>query len=64
MTTTLAAIGTMRPRIDADLKITGAARYTVDLALPRMLHAKALRSPHAHARVTSIDASRARAMPG
>jgi CO/xanthine dehydrogenase Mo-binding subunit len=52
------------PRIDADAKVTGSARYTADLALPRMLHAKVLRSPHAHARVASIDARRAAALPG
>ena len=60
----LVTIGSSRPRIDADLKITGAARYTVDFTLPRMLHARVLRSPHAHARVLAVDASRARAMPG
>ena len=60
----LRAIGGSRPRIDADLKVTGAARYTTDLELPRMLHAKTLRSPHAHARLASIDASAARTMPG
>jgi CO/xanthine dehydrogenase Mo-binding subunit len=60
----LAAVGAPLPRVDADLKITGAARYTVDLALARMLHAKVLRSPHAHARVVHIDARAAAAMPG
>jgi CO/xanthine dehydrogenase Mo-binding subunit len=62
--TELAAIGAPGPRVDADLKITGAARYTTDFSLPRMLHAKVLRSPHAHARITSIDTARARALPG
>lgn len=52
------------PRIDADAKVTGAARYTADLALPRMLHAKVLRSFHAHARLDGIDARRAAALPG
>lgn len=64
MNVSIRAIGSPAPRVDADLKVTGAARYTVDLALPRMLHAKVLRSPHAHARVTHIDARRAAAMPG
>jgi 4-hydroxybenzoyl-CoA reductase subunit alpha len=51
-------------KFDAEPKITGAARYTADLKLPRMVHAKVLRSPHPHARILSIDASRALAMPG
>src|SRR5688500_6270941 len=42
----------------------GVTRYTDDLKLPGMLHAKILRSPHAHARILSIDAHRALAMPG
>lgn len=52
------------PRADAPAKVTGTARYTADVRLPGMLHAKALRSPHAHARVVTIDAARARALPG
>src|SRR5689334_11607755 len=42
----------------------GVLRYTDDLKLPGMLHAKIKRSPHAHARIRSIDASAALAMPG
>lgn len=64
MNAPLRAFGSTAPRVDADLKLTGAARYTVDLALPRMLHAKVLRSPHAHARVAGVDARAAAAMPG
>ena len=45
-------------------KVTGAARYTFDLELPGMLHAKILRSPHAHARIVAIDTTRAVALPG
>ena len=60
----LAVVGADLPRTDAAAKVTGAARYTVDVDLPGMLHAKVLRSPHAHARVASIDASKARAAPG
>jgi len=52
------------PRIDARAKATGAALYTDDLTFPGMLHGKLLRSPHPHARIVSIDASRARALPG
>jgi CO/xanthine dehydrogenase Mo-binding subunit len=45
-------------------KVTGRARYVTDLSQPGMLHAALLRSPHAHARIRSIDASAARAEPG
>ena len=47
--------------------VTGAARYTLDIDpadYPGMLHMKLLRSPHAHARITSIDTSAALALPG
>ena len=53
----------IRRREDPRL-ITGSATYTDDLTLPRMAHAAMLRSPHAHARITSIDTSRAAAAPG
>jgi CO/xanthine dehydrogenase Mo-binding subunit len=45
-------------------KVTGKANYLDDLELPGMLHAKILRSPHAHAQILSIDASMAQALPG
>jgi aerobic carbon-monoxide dehydrogenase large subunit len=44
--------------------ITGTATYTDDLVLPGMVHAAMLRSPHAHARITRVDVSRARQAPG
>ena len=44
--------------------VTGAARYTLDVAMDGMLHMKLLRSPHAHARVVAIDAEAAMAVPG
>ncbi len=44
--------------------ITGRGRYTDDFVVPRMAHAFFVRSPHPHARVVSIDAEAARAMPG
>lgn len=50
--------------LDGPDKVTGAARYTFDLEVPGMLHAKLLRSPHAHARIVAIDASRAEALDG
>jgi len=50
--------------LDGPDKVSGAARYTFDVALPGMLHAKVLRSPHAHARIAAIDVGRAAALPG
>jgi xanthine dehydrogenase YagR molybdenum-binding subunit len=57
-------VGTAVPRVDGPAKTTGRAKYTFDVSLPGMLSASVLRSPHAHAKVASIDASRARAMGG
>ena len=57
-------IGTRPVRHDGVDKVTGAARYGADISLPGMLHAKVLRSPHAHARIRRIDTSRAEALPG
>ncbi|HEY3353964.1 MAG TPA: molybdopterin cofactor-binding domain-containing protein [Polyangia bacterium] len=63
-----AHIGGYRPRLDAREKATGQARYADDLAqkrqFPDLLYAKVLRSPHAHARITRLDTSRAAALPG
>jgi len=50
--------------VDATAKVTGVTRFADDLFLPRMLFAKLLRSPHPHARIVSIDTSRAAALPG
>ncbi|MFJ3777900.1 molybdopterin-dependent oxidoreductase [Streptomyces sp. NPDC090075] len=44
--------------------VTGTARYTFDIEVPGLLHMKLLRSPHAHARITSIDTSDALRVPG
>ncbi len=52
------------PRYDAREKVTGAARYTVDVRLPNMAHGRILRSPHASATARSIDWSKALALPG
>ena len=57
-------VGTRPVRHDGADKVTGLARYSADLNLPGMLYGKVLRSPHAHARIKSVDASKARAMPG
>jgi xanthine dehydrogenase molybdenum-binding subunit len=51
-------------RKDAIEKVKGEVKYIPDIQLPRMLHAKFLRCPHAHARITRIDSSKAEAMPG
>src|SRR5882672_4397426 len=44
--------------------ITGRGRYTDDMSVPGMCHAAFVRSPHAHAKIGKIDASKASAMPG
>ena len=57
-------IGKALPRPNAKRLLAGRGRYTDDMQPPRMLHIAFARSPHAHARIVSIDASAARAMPG
>jgi CO/xanthine dehydrogenase Mo-binding subunit len=51
-------------RPDGKEKVTGSGRYTADLSLPGQLHAKLRYADHTHARIVSVDASRARALPG
>lgn len=51
-------------RVDGPLKATGVARYTHDQRLPGMLHARVLRCPHGHARVTKLDTEAAAKIPG
>jgi CO/xanthine dehydrogenase Mo-binding subunit len=60
----LEIVGRPARRIDGHARARGEARYTADLALPGMLHTAVLRSPHARARVTKLDAERARTAPG
>ena len=60
----LSAIGQSIPRLDAVQKVTGQARYTFDVQLPGMLHARRIVSTLPHARVTSIDTSEAEKYPG
>jgi carbon-monoxide dehydrogenase large subunit len=57
-------IGAAHPRIGGDRLVTGAGRFVADVGVPGMLHAVVLRSSRAHARLVSIDARRALAMPG
>jgi xanthine dehydrogenase molybdenum-binding subunit len=72
MTTTLSVneknnyevIGKNPHRHDATDKVTGRAQYGADIRLPGMLYGAMLRSPHAHARILSIDTSKAESYPG
>jgi len=57
-------VGRRLRKTDGLKKATGQALYADDLRLPRMLHCKILRSPHAHARIKRIDFTRCRAYPG
>jgi CO/xanthine dehydrogenase Mo-binding subunit len=57
-------IGKSSPRWDGVEKVTGRSPYTSDRMLPGTLFAKSLRSPYAHARIVSVDASRALALAG
>ena len=60
----LSWIGKSVPRINGRAKVTGAARFTVDLKLPGMLYGRLLRSPHPHARLLKLDLSAAARHPG
>jgi 4-hydroxybenzoyl-CoA reductase subunit alpha len=57
-------VGKSHRKVDAMERMRGITRYTDDLKLPGMLHGKIKRSPHAHARIVSIDTSKAEAMDG
>ena len=57
-------VGTRPIRHDGLDKVTGRAKYGADINMPGLLHGKILRSPHPHARIRSIDTSRAEALPG
>src|SRR6266536_569630 len=59
------SIGQPVPRLEDERLLRGGSRYVSDLiATSRALHVKVLRSPHGHARIRSIDVTKARAMPG
>ena len=62
--TTFTAIGTRPVRHDGVDKVTGRANYGADLALPGMLFAVVVRSPHAHARIRAIDTCEAGKIEG
>ena len=57
-------IGTRPVRPDGVEKVTGKAQYGADIHLPGLIHAKVLRSPHAHARILSIDTTGVEKYPG
>ena len=58
------SVGVSTPRVDGFEKVTGAAKFTGDIALPHMLEARVLRSPVPHAEIQSIDSRRAEALSG
>jgi carbon-monoxide dehydrogenase large subunit len=58
------AVGQAVPRTEDPRLLTGRGRYTDDFVLARLVHAYVLRSPHAHARIRSIDTRAAQQMPG
>src|SRR5438552_9906407 len=60
----LSIIGKSLIKPDAFSKVSGQTKFADDLALPRMLFGRILRSPHPHARIVRVDTSRARALPG
>ncbi|MCK4257996.1 MAG: xanthine dehydrogenase family protein molybdopterin-binding subunit [Halanaerobiales bacterium] len=57
-------VGKRVKRVDGVRKATGSAKYVDDMKFAGMLYAKIVRSPHAHARILSIDTSKAEALPG
>jgi xanthine dehydrogenase YagR molybdenum-binding subunit len=61
---TTSVVGQPLPRVDAYDRLSGTAVYPSDVTFPDMLYGAILRCPHAHARVVSVDTSRAEAMPG
>ena len=60
----LKVVGKRLPRVDAGERVTGRAIYPGDLVRPGLVHGRLKRSPYAHARILSIDTSRARALKG
>ncbi len=60
----LQRVGKPEPKVDAIKLVQGKPAFAADLEMRGMLYAKVLHSPHAHARIMAIDASKARALPG
>ena len=57
-------VGTSVPRVDGLAKVTGRAKYAIDLTLPGMAHGVVVRADRAHARIVAVDAAAAEAAPG
>lgn len=57
-------VGKRVKRVDAIKKVTGHAKYVDDMKFHGLLHAKIVRSPHAHAKIKNIDISKAKELPG
>ena len=57
-------IGQSILREDGPVKVTGKAEFTYDVDFPNMLHARFVKSPHAHANIIEIDTSKAKGIPG
>src|ERR1043166_1272601 len=57
-------VGNPTPRVEGELKVSGEAKYAVDVTLPGMLWGKLLRSPMASGKIKRIDTSKAQALPG
>jgi putative selenate reductase molybdopterin-binding subunit len=57
-------VGNPTPRVEGELKVSGQAKYAVDVTLPGMLWGKLLRSPIASGRIKRIDTSKAAALKG
>ncbi len=62
--TQLSVVGRATPRVDGRERVSGTAQYTYDVMPAGMLIGRCLRSPHPHARVRGLDASRAATLPG
>ena len=60
----LMTVGKPERRVDSVKLATGRGTFVDDIAMPGLLHARILHSPHAHARILRIDTSQARSMPG
>jgi 4-hydroxybenzoyl-CoA reductase subunit alpha len=60
----LSIVGRSLPKVDAAAKVSGETLFADDLALPRMVYARLLRSPHPHARIRRVDVSKAATHPG
>src|SRR5215203_1356069 len=60
----LRVVGRRLKRADSPERLTGQVRFTGDLVLPGLLHARLVRSPHASARIVSMDVATAESMPG